>query len=315
MANLNEEKTFENAIFRIETNTPVQGGAPSFDASGNPDGGYSNIQALQLANRTTYLKAVYDALGAVDKTAGAAYSGDMNTLLEGGWHEVSTNASNKPTSGKFTVLVVPGASDADVAQAAYKLSDGRGYIRVKSGGSWGAWKTLAQSGDLGTAASKDVGTNNDQVPQNSDLGSAAYEDMVLRGSVSAFATDTPPSGYLACNGAAVSRTTYSELFNLIGTTFGNGDGSTTFNLPDLRGEFIRGFDDGRGIDSSRVFGSFQADEFKSHKHEMGATNDPGTTGNFVQSGTSVKDRDALSSYTGGTETRPRNVALLYCIKY
>lgn len=53
-------------------------------------------------------------------------------------------------------------------------------------------------------------------------------------------TNTPPHSFLICNGAAVSRTTYSELFALIGTTFGAGDGSTTFNLPDFRQRFPLG---------------------------------------------------------------------------
>jgi prepilin-type N-terminal cleavage/methylation domain-containing protein len=66
-----------------------------------------------------------------------------------------------------------------------------------------------------------------------------------------------PSGWLLCDGHAVLRTTYPALFSAIGTTYGAGDGSTTFNLPDLRGEFIRGFDNGRGVDSGRTLGSWQ----------------------------------------------------------
>jgi microcystin-dependent protein len=77
---------------------------------------------------------------------------------------------------------------------------------------------------------------------------------------------TAPSGYLKANGATVSRTTYSSLFSALGTTFGAGDGSTTFNLPDLRGEFVRGWDDGRGIDSGRTFGSFQDGFMTDHTH-------------------------------------------------
>lgn len=92
------------------------------------------------------------------------------------------------------------------------------------------------------------------------------------GEVAFFARNTAPTGYLKANGAAVSRTAYATLFAAIGTTFGAGDGSTTFNLPDLRGEFIRGWDDGRGVDSGRAFGSYQTDEIKSHKH----TTDVGT---------------------------------------
>lgn len=77
------------------------------------------------------------------------------------------------------------------------------------------------------------------------------------GSIFTFAMTTVPQGYLTCNGAAVGRNTYPALFNAIGTTYGAGNGSTTFNLPDLRGEFIRGWDNGRGIDPYRIFGTLQ----------------------------------------------------------
>jgi len=71
---------------------------------------------------------------------------------------------------------------------------------------------------------------------------------------------------LKCNGTAISRTTYAALFAIIGTTHGAGDGSSTFNVPDLRGEFVRGWDDGRGVDSGRNFGTSQSDENKQHNH-------------------------------------------------
>ncbi|MCO6508432.1 MAG: tail fiber protein [Snodgrassella sp.] len=74
-----------------------------------------------------------------------------------------------------------------------------------------------------------------------------------------FAMDAAPVGWLKANGAVVSRTLYANLFAAIGTRFGAGDGKTTFNLPDLRGEFLRGWDDGRGLDSKRIFSSLQSD--------------------------------------------------------
>lgn len=132
------------------------------------------------------------------------------------------------------------------------------------------------------------------------------------GSILWFAMATPPTGYLKCNGQAVSRTTYLNLFQAIGTTFGAGDGSTTFLVPDLRGEFIRSWDDGRGADPGRALGSSQADAFKSHSHTFTATDRIGTNG--AQGGLNV-----AGSYTtapaGGSETRPRNIALLACISF
>ena len=140
------------------------------------------------------------------------------------------------------------------------------------------------------------------------------------GDIKYTARSTAPNGWLKANGDTVSRTTYAALFAAIGTTFGAGDGSTTFNLPDLRSEFIRGWDDGRGIDSGRALGSSQGQLIESHDHLMGEykkinadVQKPITSGAELSSvglGSVVR-----TNSTGGNETRPRNVALLACIKY
>lgn len=132
------------------------------------------------------------------------------------------------------------------------------------------------------------------------------------------AQSSAPSGFLKANGAAVSRTTYAALFAAVGVMFGAGDGSTTFNLPDARGEFVRGWDDARGIDSGRVLGSAQTDDLKSHLHTNGVTNvnyDRGSTANVAGSSVSNGGTGNNTGLTGGTETRPRNIAWLACIKY
>ena len=136
------------------------------------------------------------------------------------------------------------------------------------------------------------------------------------GTVIQFAGSSAPAGYLKANGNAVSRTTYAALFAAIGTTYGTGDGSTTFNLPDLRGEFVRGLDDGRGVDSGRALGSAQADEFKSHDHGFISAGNPDTFSSTAKvAGISVGGNYLSRDFNeGGTETRPRNIALLYCIK-
>jgi len=144
---------------------------------------------------------------------------------------------------------------------------------------------------------------------------AQIASVVPSGSVFWFAANAPPTGYLECDGTAISRTTYAALFAIVSTTFGVGDGSTTFNLPDLRGEFIRGWDNGKGTDSGRAFGSFQDEEFKAHTHDAYRTGagafdqDTNAYGNLDTSGVA----EATSS-AGGDETRPRNIALLPCIK-
>jgi len=136
---------------------------------------------------------------------------------------------------------------------------------------------------------------------------------------------TAPTGWIKANGSAVSRTTYSALFSAIGTTFGTGNGSTTFNVPDLRGEFARGWDDSRGIDTGRSFGSSQADAFKEHRHALLGNSGGAVQALFSQSSVIAGIQNLGASFAdpastmgngngAGTETRPRNIALLYCIK-
>ncbi|MEN9362163.1 MAG: hypothetical protein RL095_3698 [Verrucomicrobiota bacterium] len=162
-----------------------------------------------------------------------------------------------------------------------------------------------------------------------------HEALVPPGAVMPFAQATPPAGWLSANGALVSRTgTYAALFAAIGITYGPGDGVSTFQLPDLRGEFIRGWDNGRSIDTGRALGSAQTDDFKSHSHLNGVADNPyasGTSGHVYgesstdmpglaegyadTTGSSGTLKQGYTSATGGSETRPRNIALNYCIKY
>jgi microcystin-dependent protein len=140
--------------------------------------------------------------------------------------------------------------------------------------------------------------------------------------------NTAPSGFLKANGATISRSTYADLFAALGTTFGAGDGSTTFTLPDMRGEFPRGWDDGRGIDSGRAFGVAQTDALQSHRHRLdnvegssaGSLNDTnilfGTnTGNTIYFTGGPIQVSGFSTPRLADETRPRNIALLACIKF
>lgn len=160
------------------------------------------------------------------------------------------------------------------------------------------------------------------------------------GSVLPFAGNSVPAGWLAANGAAVSRTTYASLFAAIGATYGAGDGGTTFNLPDLRGYFVRGAGTNGDATASGAFGVKQGGAFQSHSHTA-TTNSTGAhthTVGFRQSpddspssgggganastgGTTNTSSAGAHSHTvtvtatGGTETRPANIAMLYCIKF
>lgn len=150
------------------------------------------------------------------------------------------------------------------------------------------------------------------------LADGTWATSVPVGSIMMHGANAAPTGWLECDGAAVSRTTYAALFSAIGTVFGTGDGSTTFNVPDMRGEFARGWDDGRGVDSGRVFGSAQADEFEAHLHSVqppAASGEAGSGSTTTGSGGVETITAYNTNSTGGTETRPRNIALLYIIKF
>lgn len=150
---------------------------------------------------------------------------------------------------------------------------------------------------------------------NAAASAAVATARVRPGVVEWYAGDVAPTGYLECDGTAISRTTYADLFAVIGTRFGGGNGTTTFNKPDLRGEFIRGWDHGRGVDIDRAFASAQADAFKAHDHSIPSRNNANAGDNWVEDAdNSAEVRNARTGTTGGTETRPRNIALLPIIK-
>ena len=163
----------------------------------------------------------------------------------------------------------------------------------------------------------------------------AAQQFWKAGDIKASLVNTTPPGWLKANGAIVSRTTYAALFAAIGTKYGSGNGSTTFQLPDLRAEFLRGWDDGRGVDNARTLGSLQAQMVLQHIHRMpvginleppagftrGTTaNKPGISGpdndNWfwdTNDGTNI-DGTVNSAGVIGSENRPRNISVLYLIK-
>ncbi|WP_254492345.1 phage tail protein [Bartonella sp. B1099] len=161
------------------------------------------------------------------------------------------------------------------------------------------------------------------------------------GFIGTFASEKIPSGWLLCDGREYSRKSYANLFAVLGEIWGKGDGKTTFNVPDLRGMFLRGLDSGKNIDKGRLLGSRQEESFKAHTHE-GKTDSTGKhqhsfpeTENriFEANWGDVKryaalfliktmltdpagehEHKVLLQKTGGDETRPVNMAVVYAIK-
>jgi microcystin-dependent protein len=215
---------------------------------------------------------------------------------------------------------------------AFYISDEDGNTAEPASGAWRKVGTAEST----TYDNSESGLNADNVQDAVDEVQSSVNNLetIPSGAVMNFAMPTAPTGWLKADGSDVSRSTYSSLFSAIGTTFGNGDGSSTFNLPDLRGEFLRGWDDGREIDDGRSFGSFQEDENKQHNHggSVGSVGNhshnyvgPGTgtraAGSvFTFAATQTRTTDAGGSHShsisndGGVESRPRNIALLACIK-
>lgn len=120
-----------------------------------------------------------------------------------------------------------------------------GYLKVKSAG--------ISSNELATD-SVITAKIQDGAVTAAKLDSAAVSVLMPTSTILPYAGSPAPTGYLLCDGAAISRTTYSDLFGLVGTTYGVGDGSTTFNIPDLRGRVIAGLDNMGGSAAGRLTG-------------------------------------------------------------
>lgn len=173
-------------------------------------------------------------------------------------------------------------------------------------------QTGAQTARAGAETARDVAQGH-----ATSAGNYAAAAALHVGTIMWFATNAPPAGWLVCDGNPVT-TIYPDLRALLigaGSPFGSAGGNP--RTPDLRGEFVRGWDGGRGVDPGRVFGTAQGDELKAHQHEVYAS---GSAGSFpeafdVDDPASGQNKIAKpTSVVGGTETRPRNVALLPCIK-
>lgn len=319
MANLSEMSRWEAGIYQWETSDPVQGGPNGID----------NRPTRELANRTRWL---YDELGRVKarmddpnfyKSITVSDSKalfDANNYLQIGADAAGGYIRNKKTNKGIQIendgtlqydgsdiitarKVSHSPDDYTVATVPSSFALNKAFDNsIKRGGAiglGGAAHQIAIGWDTpGLVAKVDNNVMNVGVP----VGTVAY-----------FAQDVPPFGWLKANGAAVSRTVYANLFAAIGERYGRGDGRTTFNLPDLRGEFIRSWDDGRAIDRNRALGSWQADEFRSHSHGIGVNRMSDTDRGSNPSTVSV-DTVGQTDPAGGIETRPRNIALLACIK-
>ena len=267
---------------------------------------------------------------------GGRYKFDAAYAEKIGGYPLGAIVMNDDTTIEYVSIVAANKNNPNVNTEGWKIWGGSDAVKLA---------TTEQNGILKLAHKADVYSINEQKARAASAWWVGQLQIKVdktppAGAVMHFAGKDAPDGWLKADGQAVSRTVYKDLFAAIGTTYGLGDGVKTFNVPDLRGEFIRGFDDGRGVDKGRKLGVAQSDAIQSHNHYL-----PTSTSDFnggkpyaipdnifntsdVNHGaangtenTTYPNKDYLKPELVGNvgtfaqETRPRNIALLACIKY
>ena len=232
--------------------------------------GFTTVGSVDSANLGLLPRAggtmTGQLLGDDSSVAGSpAYAFDNDT--DTGMFRSGANTIGFSTSGTARVSISDAGLDV-VNGLPIRLQDSSGspFVSLKS--------PSALSGNVALTLPSSI--TNGGFLQTDGSGNLSFQIVagVPSGSVFCMAVATVPSGYLECNGAAISRTTYAALFAIIGVQYGAGNGSSTFNIPDLRGEFVRGFDNNRGVDSNRSIASSQGASNASHNHSISAS---GTT--------------------------------------
>ena len=244
-------------------------------------------------------------LGTTTSTAATITSGTVTNLAS----TTGTIATLNSTTGTIANLSTTLAGD-------FTISSGTGTLGTTgvTAGTYGASTVIPQ---IVVDAKGRVTTVSTSAVSGTEVGS-----------IIAWTTGTAPSGYLHCDGAAINRTTYATLFGVLSTTYGTGNGSTTFNIPDYRGRFLRGFASGQATDPDRAsrtnrgdgttgdnVGTKQSDEFKAHTHNFDGEDVIGTFGGGAGFSLRYNPASQTTGTTGGNETRPTNIAVMWCIKF
>lgn len=237
--NLSNLSTWVNLVRGISTTDQLEGGP----------GGVLNFAAQDLTSRTQWL---YDQIFTQPVKGFVTFTADGTVQAA----DVGKAILAAQTLNNNITLTLPNATS---------FAAGKGYWFVhQSGGTQRMARINTVSSQLiyiGGASSTGVWLKPNQqfwlISDGTRWHLIGENPLVGVGRLEIFAVQSAPPGYLQCNGATASRDTFSDLFAAIGTTFGAGNGTTTFTLPDTRGMFIRGWDNGRGIDTGRAFGSRQ----------------------------------------------------------
>ena len=309
----------------VVTDSLTVGGAAPYTAGGTDvpitDGGTGASSATAAASAL--------GVGTEDSpqfTAVNVGNASDTTLSRASSGVLQVESSELYMAGGTDVAVADGGTGAGTATAGFDaLSPMTTVGDIMYGGSSGTVTRLAASTDGHVLTATGAGS------------APAWEEAagVVAGLILPFANASAPTGFLVCDGAAVSRTTYATLFTAIATVWGVGDGSSTFNIPDLRGAFLRGVGTSTGFtqDHTTTLAAFEDDQYQNHSHSIfssiegapgtgsGAVNYAATTpGYFQQYSYTMNMKPSTDPSSGGTprignETRPNNVGITYCIKY
>ena len=321
MANINESPNWEQNIYQLETTDVVRGGDPLA-------GGISNIQALQLANRTLWLK---DNLKTNNITVFKAINSDI-TL-------VKNDIENKhiildiQQNGKKCFIDTSNLTDNTIIEIA---TTSEWLFNVKIEFATPIIGTLQNhfQNDFYIYSGERASFlfSNNKIHLLNENTNVANVAKVVNSYVN-------PSFCLQADGRLVERKDYPRLWHLVNLFgvyisesewlsndikkgfFSNGNGTSTFRIPDLRGLFIRNSDNNRGLDLDRVSlvkdGSFQNDENKEHFHKVPLFANGSASGNAVGHPDNYIDYNRFvdSAKSGGLEARPKNIAITSYINY
>jgi microcystin-dependent protein len=227
---------------------------------------------------------------------------------------------------KANKIVLPKDNDRDSTNEIQQLSLNKNYL------------TLTKANQISIDADttneiQSLSVINDSLKISK--ANTVYLPTMPAGSIIAFGGRNIPNGWLLCDGNTVSRTQYNNLFLAIDSVWGNGDGFSTFHLPDMRGQFLRGVSASSNADPDTTLriakfnggntgnkvGSYQSDTIQTHNHfiPIGVLSTQFNAGNGIPNGSSSIPIDfynpRLTSSFGGSETRPKNAYVYYIVKY
>jgi len=298
-----------------------------------------------ISYTTTFLLSYLHQMGVAEWNTSQEYHSGSAAIRTGNLYisKINTNTGNDPFTDTTSWKILAAMEDLEDAininydnaasgLAAVNVQEGIDELSISS--------NITYDNAISGLAATNVKTALDEI----------VLEKVPAGAVQFFAMAAAPTGWLKANGAEISRAAYSTLFAAIGTLYGIGDGALTFNIPDMRGQFARAWDDSKGVDIGRAIGTDQDDALEQHSHYSGIsaqsqefkaycgtghTTDvlgqgrhtqgeaSGTGSNAVTSGvissglavTSPLQGATSSASTPKTETIVKNLALNACIKY